>query len=260
MRALITGAGNMGQAIGRALTARGDTVVAIVGRGPARPAPAGLGSTDVAFEFSHASTLLANVELALDAGCRAFVIGTTGWASDDELGRSLRDRISAAGARAVVAPTYSLGAVLFGELAEEAARLFGRFTEYDPYLFEQHRRSKADRPSGTALAVAARLLPHLPSKREARLAEGPGAPDPDVLEVVALRAGSHPGMHTIGFDGPGESLEIRITARDRSAYVAGALLAADSLAGHPEWTGLISFASLVRARTDPTTETTRTTD
>ncbi len=72
---------------------------------------------------------------------------------------------------------------------------------------------------------------------------------------MALRAGSHPGMHTVGFDGPGESLEIRITARDRSAYVAGALLAADSLAGHPERTGITDFASLVRTWTDPTTET-----
>jgi len=256
MRALITGAGNMGQAISAALTARGDEIVAIVGRGPGRPDPAGFGGVDVAFEFSHASTLLANVELALDAGCRAFVIGTTGWASDDELGRALRDRITAAGARAVVAPTFSLGAVLFGQLAEEAARLLGRFPAYDPYLFEQHRRSKADRPSGTALAVAQRLLPHLPSKREACLAEGSGAPDPDVLEVVALRAGSHPGMHTVGFDGPGESLEIRITARDRSAYVAGALLAADSLAGQPGRTGVTDFASLVQTWTDPTTEST----
>jgi 4-hydroxy-tetrahydrodipicolinate reductase len=131
--------------------------------------------------------------------------------------------------------------------------MFGPFDGYDPYLFEQHRADKADRPSGTALAVASRLLPHLPSKREARLAEGPGAPDRDVLEVVSLRAGSHPGMHAVGFDGPGESLEIRITARDRSAYVTGALLAADWLMGHPDETGISDFGSLVRGTTDPTT-------
>ena len=46
----------------------------------------------------------------------------------------------------------------------------------------------------------------------------------DTLEVVALRAGASPGMHVVGFDAPGESIELRITARDRSAYVAGALL------------------------------------
>jgi 4-hydroxy-tetrahydrodipicolinate reductase len=161
-------------------------------------------------------------------------------------------RLVEAGAAAVVAPTFSLGAVLFGELAENAARLFGSFSEYDPYLFEEHRRAKADRPSGTALAVAARMLPHLRSKREVRLAEGTGAPDPDVLEVVALRAGSHPGMHVAGFDGPGEALELRITARDRSAYVAGALMAADALLAEPGRRGITDFITLVRERTDRT--------
>ncbi len=248
MRTLITGAGNMGRAIAAALAVRGDEVVAVVGRGPERAQATALDSIDVTFEFSHATSLLANVDLALAAGCRSLVIGTTGWSADDEIGRSLVTRLAGADARAVVAPTFSLAAVLFGELAEAAARLFGAFPDYDPYVFEQHRRTKADRPSGTALAIAGRLLTHLPSKREARLAEGTGAPDPDVLEVVALRAGSHPGMHIVGFDGPGEALELRITARDRSAYVAGAILAADWLVSRSGPAGVTEFRSLVRER------------
>jgi 4-hydroxy-tetrahydrodipicolinate reductase len=247
MRALITGAGNMGRAIAAALTARGDEVAAMVGRS-ARPEPANLATPDVSFEFSHHAALLANVDLALAAGCRALVIGTTGWSAADTTGEGLSARLSEANARAVVAPTFSLAAVLFGELAEEAARRFGAFADYDPYIFEQHRRTKPDRPSGTALAVAERLLPHLPSKRQARLAEGQGAPDPGVLEVVALRAGSHPGMHVVGFDGPGEALELRITARDRSAYAAGALLAADRLLGQHGPAGITEFHTLVRER------------
>ncbi len=249
MRALISGTGNMGLAIASALQARGDEVVAMAGRERGYPAPNEVGPVDVDFEFSHDSTLLRHVDLALAAGCRTLVIGTTGWRPDDATGQSLASRLDDAGARAVVAPTFSLGAVLFGDIAEYAARLFGSFDDYDAYLFEQHRAAKADRPSGTALAVANRLIPHLPSKREARLAAGSGAPDPDVLEVVALRAGSHPGMHTVGFDGPGESLEIRIAARDRSAYVAGALLAADTLLADPGRTGITDFTSLVHQRT-----------
>ncbi len=249
MRALITGTGNMGRAIASALEARGDEIAAMAGRETGYPAPADIGRVDVAFEFSHDSTLLTHVDLALEAGCRAFVIGTTGWNATDETGMALTTRLDEVGARAVVAPTFSLGAVLFGEIAEYAARLFGSFSDYDPYLFEQHRAAKADRPSGTALAVASRLLPHLHSKREARLAEGSGAPDPGVLEMVALRAGSHPGMHTVGFDGPGEALEIRITARDRSAYVAGALFSAEALMEGPDRQGITEFTTLVRERT-----------
>ena len=249
MRALITGSGNMGRAIANGLEARGDEVAAMAGRETGYPAVGAIGTVDVSFEFSHDSTLLEHIDLGLDAGCRAFVVGTTGWKADDEIGRAFAARLADTGARAVVAPTYSLGAVLFGDVAEYAARLFGSFPDYDPYLFEQHRAAKADRPSGTALAVANRLVPHLKAKREARLALDAGAPDPEVLEIVALRAGSHPGMHTVGFDGPGESLQVKVEARDRSAYVAGALLSADALLEQPDRTGITAFTDLVRERT-----------
>ena len=242
----MTGAGNMGQAIAAALEARGDEVMGLVGRTGSPPDPVEMSPVDVTFEFSHADALLDNVALGLAARCRAFVIGTTAMGALTM--RELSDGLEQAGARAIVAPTFSLAAVLFGELSEQAARLFGSFPEYDPYLFEHHRRTKPDRPSGTALAIAERLLPHLESKREARLAEGSGAPEPDVLEVVALRAGASPGMHVVGFDAPGEAFELRVTARDRSAYVAGALLAADTLMAQPDRTGITDFTSLVRER------------
>jgi 4-hydroxy-tetrahydrodipicolinate reductase len=251
MRALILGTGNMGRAIGAALEARGDDVAAMLGRpGPdraERPDPAELGEVEVAFEFSHAATLLPNLEYALATGCRSIIVGTTGWVTAPGVANELERRLIESGARAVVAPTFSLGAVLFAELAVDAAKLFGRFADYDPYVFEWHRRAKSDRPSGTATAIAERLIPYLPSKRRARLADGSGAPDPDTLEVVALRAGASPGVHVGGFDAPGESLELRITARDRSAYVAGALLAADHLRSRRNRApGVIPFEALVR--------------
>jgi 4-hydroxy-tetrahydrodipicolinate reductase len=255
MRALLTGAGNMGRAIGGALTARGDTVVATLGRPgperPPRPDPASLAPVDVAFEFSHASTLLENVRYAADAGARSLVVGTTGWACEAAATRAFAGLVAERGLRVVVGATFSLGVVLFTDVAEEAARRFGRFAAFDPYILEHHRRAKADRPSGTALAIADRMLPHLRSKRRARLPEGQGAPDPETLEVVALRAGASPGMHIVGFDAPGESIELRVTARDRSAYVAGALLAADRLVADPDRpAGVTPFTDLVRAIVD----------
>jgi hypothetical protein len=54
-------------------------------------------------------------------------------------------------------------------------------------------------------------------------------------------------MHVVGFDASGESIELRITARDRSAYVAGALLAADWLQSTPDRpTGIVRFDSVVK--------------
>lgn len=237
----------MGRAIRDAVEGRGDEVVAVLPRpGRAeRPSPESLAPVDVAFEFSHAASVFENVRYALDTGCRRIVLGTTGWADER---RGVADAVEAAGATLVDAPTYSLGAVLFSELAEAAAKLFGRFETYDPYVLEWHRRAKADRPSGTANAIARRILPYLRTKVRTKLAEGEGAPEPDTLEIVSLRAGASPGMHVVGFDAPGESIELRITARDRSAYVAGALLASDWLCeDRPHPVGIYPFDAVVRS-------------
>jgi len=246
MRALLSGAGNMGRAIRATLGERGDEVVAMLGRAD-RPDPATLAPVDVAFDFSHGEAFLHNLRYLAATGARNVVVGTTGWAGDPATNAAVRDTIASSGLRVVVGPTFSLGVILFAEVAVEAAKRFGRFPEFDPFVVEQHRRSKPDRPSGTAAAIADRMLPYLSSKRQARLPEGQGAPDPDTLEVVTIRAGAHPGMHIVGFDAPGESIELRVTARDRSAYVAGAVLAADRLLADPDRpTGLIPFADLVR--------------
>jgi 4-hydroxy-tetrahydrodipicolinate reductase len=246
MRALILGRGNMGRAIRDALAARNATVVASLGRsgGEARPDPASLAPIDVAFEFSHGDDVLPNVRYALETGTKSIVLGTTAWG---DARPEVERLVTEASATVVDAPTFSVGTVLFGELAEQAARLFGRMDGYDPYVLEWHRRAKADRPSGTAAAIANRILPHLPRKSRVRLAEGTTAPEPDTLEIVALRAGASPGMHVVGFDAAGESLELRITARDRSAYVAGALLAADwLLSGGDRPVGIVRFDGVVK--------------
>ena len=236
MRALLLGAGNMGRAIGAALATRGDPVVAMLGRDAAATDAATLRPVDAAFEFSARGRRRRQRAPGSGDGCscprgRHLRLGARPGRREE-----LRAIAEDAGMRVIAGATFSVATVLFTALAEEAARRFGRFAEYDPYVFERHRRTKVDRPSGTALAIADRMLPHLRSKRRARLAEGQGAPDPETLEVVSLRAGASPGMHVVGFDAPGESIELRVTARDRSAYVAGALLAADTAARGPRRT------------------------
>jgi 4-hydroxy-tetrahydrodipicolinate reductase len=166
-----------------------------------------------------------------DAGVRRFVIATTGWAFDrDPVERALRD----ADASAVVSANFSLGVALFGRLVEVAAELFGAVDGFDPFLVEWHRRAKADRPSGTALELARRLA-----------ARHRGLATPDDLEVVSIRAGASPGMHLVGFDAVGETVELRLTARDRSAYATGVLAAADWLRRAPRAPGIHAFDPVV---------------
>jgi 4-hydroxy-tetrahydrodipicolinate reductase len=72
-----------------------------------------------------------------------------------------------------------------------------------------------------------------------------GSPAPEELDVSVIRAGAAPGMHLVGFDAPGESLEMRLTARDRSAYASGAVTAAEWLLAEPRAPGFHSFDDVV---------------
>jgi 4-hydroxy-tetrahydrodipicolinate reductase len=126
--------------------------------------------------------------------------------------------------------------------------LYGAVPAFDPFLLEWHRRAKADRPSGTAADLARRITARHPAKR--RTAAGSIAtapPAPDELEVVSLRAGASPGMHLVGFDSAGETVELRLTARDRSAYAAGILAASDWLLREPRAPGIHAFDDVVDA-------------
>ena len=52
-------------------------------------------------------------------------------------------------------------------------------------------------------------------------------------------------MHVVGFDASGETLELRLTARDRLAYAAGALAAADWLRTEAQAPGIHGFDEVV---------------
>jgi 4-hydroxy-tetrahydrodipicolinate reductase len=244
MLSIVAGDGGMGRAVASALAGRGMPPLAILGMpdSPAGHSAESFRGADVLFEFTVGDQVLRNVGAALEGGVRRFVIGTTNWAND-------RAAVEAAliqnGAAAVASSTFSLGVMLFARLVEDAARLFGPFADYDPYIVEWHRRSKADRPSGTAIDLSRRLIAAHPRKTRVAQPMVHGAPAPDELDVSVIRAGAAPGMHLVGFDAPGESLEMRLTARDRSAYAAGAITAAEWLLAEPRIPGFHSFDAVV---------------
>jgi dihydrodipicolinate reductase len=95
---------------------------------------------------------------------------------------------------------------------------------------EWHRRTKADRPSGTAREIVRRLAAELPMT---------------VDEVAVVRSGSMPGMHAVALDGSSETIELRLTARDRSGYAAGAAAAIDWLLAGARPIGLVPFDRVV---------------
>lgn len=231
MRTIILGDGPLGWAIAAAAAERGERTP-ILGRPTmGRHDPVAFDGVDLVIDASRGEGVRTNTNAALDAGVRRFVIATTGWASDrDAVDTALHQR----NASAVVAANFSLGVNLFARLVEVATELYGAVEGFDPYLVEWHRRAKADRPSGTALDLAARIAAH-----------HPGLANAGDLETVSIRAGTSPGMHLVGFDAAGETVELRLTARDRSAYAAGVLAATDWLRRAPRAPGIHAFDPVV---------------
>ena len=241
MQLLIYGPGRLGGAIAAAAVSAGWPTPSLIGRPDPDALRAEAPLVDVVVDASAGASIAGNVAHALDGGNRAFVLAATGWEAGLPVVRSL---LLEHGASAVVAPNLSLGAALFARLVETAAEWYARAGGFEPSIVEWHRSGKADRPSGTARALARRI-----AGVDARWAP-PGEPDRAgddrrVLEVAGIRAGAAPGTHLVTFDGTGESVELRLTARDRSAYADGALAAARWLTAVPREPGLHPFDAVV---------------
>ena len=234
---IVLGDGPLGWAIGAALEARGDRVRVLGRPSGRRHEPEWLQGADVVVDASRADVVAGNVEAALDAGIRRFVIATTGWQADaDAVAGALRR----ANAVAVLAPNLALGAALFLRVVDEAGRLAAAIGGFEPSVVEWHRRSKADRPSGTAREIVRRLDASMPIA---------------VDEIAVVRSGSMPGMHVVGLDGASETIELRLTARDRTGYAAGALVAIDWLMDRPRTGGIHAFDEVVDERIATTRQT-----
>jgi 4-hydroxy-tetrahydrodipicolinate reductase len=239
MHLLVYGPGRLGGAIAAAAMSAGMPAPVLVGRPAADGTRVPVPTADVVIETSRGEAVAANIAHALAAGNRRFVIGTSAWDADLPPVRSLLLEHDAA---AVVAPNLALGAALFLRLVEQAAAWYGSAGSFEPSVVEWHRRGKADRPSGTARTIARRIVAADP-----RWA-GPDADGTDTrpaLEVVGIRAGVAPGTHLVTFDGPGESVELRLAARDRTAYADGALAAARWLMADRREPGLHPFDAVV---------------
>jgi 4-hydroxy-tetrahydrodipicolinate reductase len=220
MRILLVGYGKMGQLVDRLASQYGCEVVGAIdpesprhGGGPADTRWQGV---DVAIDFSTPQAVVANAPVLVRRGIN-LVIGTTGWSSEEPM---LRRVIADAEGGAVVAPNFSTGVVLFEALVARGAELFAAQEEFGAFLHEAHHAAKKDAPSGTAL-----LLKHA--------MERAGYPRP--IDVSSARAGHIPGTHTVGFDGPAETVTLTHTARDRTAFARGALAAARWVKGRRGW-------------------------
>jgi 4-hydroxy-tetrahydrodipicolinate reductase len=182
-----------------------------------------LSGIDVAVEFSNGEVAAENVMRLAQAGINA-VVGTTGWL---EQLPCVRKAVERAGTGVVWAPNFSVGIFVFTQIVTQAAQLLANEADYGSWAWEIHHAAKKDAPSGTLLALAARM-------------KQSGYQRP--IDLSSSRAGSQPGTHEIGFDSPADTITLRHSARSRDGFARGALRAARWIAGKK---GFFEFREII---------------
>jgi len=213
MKLLLVGHGRMGRLVETLAAGEGFEVVGTV---TSRNAAGHWPAADVAIDFSTAVAVPATVA-RLARQRIPIVIGTTGWQADHE---EVRRAAEAADLGVVAAANFAVGVNVFLAVIERAGALMAGQPSFGAWIHEAHHAAKRDAPSGTALAMEARL------RRQGYAADVP---------IASTRAGAIPGTHTLGFDSASETLTFTHQARDRAAFARGALLAARWVQGKHGW-------------------------
>ncbi len=232
MRVVICGYGRMGHEVEQVLLARGHSVVTRIDPAPDRGdthalQPADLKGCDGVIEFSLAGAVSANVKAYVEAGVPA-VVGTTGWENQrDEVEHTVQD--SEIGY--LVGSNFSIGANIMFALTEKAAAIINSFPDYDIMVLEYHHTKKKDSPSGTALTLAEKIVDTTVAKTTIVSECLHRQIEPHELHIGSVRGGSIPGIHTVTLDSPADTISLTHSARNRSGFATGAVMALEWLQG-----------------------------
>jgi 4-hydroxy-tetrahydrodipicolinate reductase len=203
------------------------------------------GGAEVVVDFTHPDVVMDNLEFCIDHDIHA-VVGTTGF-DDDRLETLRRWLTGAPDVGVLVAPNFSIGAILMMRFAATAAPFYESVE-----VVELHHPDKADAPSGTARRTAQLIAA---ARREAGSAPVPDATsssldgargaDVDGIRVHGLRIRGLVAHQEVVLGGLGETLTIRHDSLDRASFTPGVLTAIRAIGSHPGLTvGLEQFLDL----------------
>ena len=176
---------------------------------------------DVIVDFSRPEGLNALLAYATEHHLPV-VLGATGYNETDQ------EAIRAASRTIPIftSSNLSLGVYVLKTLARQAARLLPGF---DIEIIEKHHNQKLDAPSGTAL-----MLYDAVSAPDSQPVFGRSGRtqkrEKNEIGMHAIRGGTVPGEHEVGFYGPSEVVTLSHSAQDRSIFARGALRAARFIA------------------------------
>ncbi|MEV0320517.1 4-hydroxy-tetrahydrodipicolinate reductase [Streptomyces sp. NPDC050658] len=246
LRVAVIGAkGRIGSEAVRVVEAAEDLeLVAALGRGDKLDTLVESGA-QVAVELTNPDAVMANLDFCVRHGIHS-VVGTTGW-NDDRLAQLETWLAASPKTGVLIAPNFSIGAVLTMKFAQIAAPYFESVE-----VVELHHPNKADAPSGTAQRTAQLIAA---ARREAGSAPQPDATttaldgargaDVDGVPVHSVRLRGLLAHQEVLLGGEGETLTIRHDSLHHSSFMPGILLGVRRVVSTPGLTfGLEHFLDL----------------
>jgi len=177
---------------------------------------------DVFLDLSVPNVVYENAKTALNQGVNV-VSGATGLSYEDSL--ELGKKAEFFGCGILVAPNFSVGALLMIHFAQIASKYFNQAE-----IIETHHNQKVDAPSGTSLKTAEEMSKtnsnfqeNLVDKQEKsnKLARGLNIKN---VRIHSLRLPGFLAHQTVVFGSQGEVLSIKHDTSDRKAFMPGVIL------------------------------------
>lgn len=220
MKIALLGYGKMGQVIERIAIERGHEIVL---KKDEHNTYDGLSNADVAIDFSVPAAAVANISACFHNNVPV-VSGTTGWLEHyDQMIALCHEKKGGF----ISSSNFSLGVNLFFELNSYLSKIMAPYNSYKVAMEEIHHIHKLDAPSGTAITLAEGIIEHSTYTNWTMDAN----PKQNELPIEAIRTGEVPGTHTVAYNSPIDSIEIKHTAHNREGFALGAVIAAEWLAG-----------------------------
>jgi 4-hydroxy-tetrahydrodipicolinate reductase len=191
--------------------------------------PMKVAGADIVVEFTEPRAVMGNLRRWQEYGVHA-VVGTSGFT--EFRFEELRKFWGAGPPNCLVAPNFSIGAVLLMRFAEMAAPHFAAAE-----VIELHHDRKADAPSGTALATAKRMRDAGSPGDRAVVAEeleaGARGANLDGINVHAVRLPGLLAHQEVILGDAGQTLTLRHDSSDRVSFMPGVLLAVRAIEDLP---------------------------
>lgn len=175
-------------------------------------------SPDIAIDTTTAKIVFENAKIFIDAGVQP-IIGTSGLLPEQI--KYLQEACATKQLGGIIAPNFSLGAIMAMKLAQQVAPYFEQVE-----ILEMHHEKKLDAPSGTAIKTADMLkglFSRAPESHET-LIGARGATYQDI-PIHSVRLPGILAREDILFGHPGETFTISHNMIDRKAFIPGIRLA-----------------------------------